>query len=126
MKPLKTLMLTAALALLAAPTVHAAQKVMASAPAYRLTNGEIYCDILNLNPIPETVNIEILGYAGNIVLSSGPVTLPPNTGTFLGDTSSNSGAWCKFTVDGSPKKYRATAIYDNPSPGMYTSAIPAL
>jgi hypothetical protein len=98
---------------------------LASAPALGAypTLQVIYCDILNLNNTPKPVTIDVLDYFGNVVSTSGSQTVLPSQGTAWGDGSGN-GAWCRFTVDGSAKKYRAMAIYDNGS--AYTVSIPAL
>jgi hypothetical protein len=83
----------------------------------------IYCDILNLNNTPKPVTIDIMDYFGNVISTSGSQTVLPSQGAAFGDGSGN-GAWCRFTVDGSTKKYRAMAIYDNGA--AYTVSIPAL
>jgi hypothetical protein len=123
MKTLKMLTAAAALALAAVPAAHAAQ-VLASAPALAAYPSlqTIYCDILNVDKVQRNVTVEIFDYFGNPVGFPLTQTLPPNTGTANGDSSGN-GAWCKFTVDGSAKKFRAVAIYDNGT--VYTTANPA-
>jgi hypothetical protein len=63
-----------------------------------------------------------MDYAGAVVTSSGQFTLPPNNGFYHADFSS-IGAYCRFTVNGSTKKYRGIGIYDDNS--TYTVAIPA-
>jgi hypothetical protein len=50
------------------------------------------------------------------------MVLLPNEGRAVGDIS-GGGAWCRFTVEGSTKKFRAAAIYDDG--GEYTVSIPA-
>jgi hypothetical protein len=123
MKTIKMLAAAAALALASAPAAHAAQ-VLATAPglaAYPQLQV-LYCDIVNVDKVQRNVTIDIMDYFGNVIL--GPLTqpLPPNNGTALGDGSGN-GAWCRFTVDGSAKKFRAMAIYDNGS--AYTTSVQA-
>jgi hypothetical protein len=82
----------------------------------------IYCDILNLNNTPKPVTIDVMDYFGIVISTSGSQTVLAGQGTAWGDGSGN-GAWCRFTVDGSAKKYRAMAIYDNGT--AYTVSIPA-
>jgi hypothetical protein len=98
---------------------------LASAPALGAypTLQVLYCDIVNLNSTPKPVTIDIMDYFGNVVSTSGSQTVGGGQGTAWGDGSGN-GAWCRFTVDGSTKKYRAMAIYDNGT--AYTVSVPAL
>jgi hypothetical protein len=123
MRTIKMMCAAAALALGSVPAAQAAS-VLASAPALGAypTNQVIYCDIVNLYTAPKNVTIEIMDYFGNVVTSLPTSTLGPNQGTAWGDASGN-GAWCRFTVDGSAKKYRAVAIYDNGT--SYTVSLPA-
>jgi hypothetical protein len=81
----------------------------------------IYCDIVNLNTSPKNATIDVVDYFGNVIIS-GSFTILPSQGMAVGDPT-GSGAWCRFTVDGSAKKYRAMAIYDNAS--AYTVSLPA-
>jgi hypothetical protein len=121
MKKISVLIGGAALALSVTGTSHAG--VMATAPALAAypTTQTIYCDIVNLNTTPKNVTIDILDYFGNVV-NTGTITVLPSQGNAVGD-GSGQGAWCRFTVDGSAKKYRAMAIYDNAS--SYTVSVPA-
>ncbi len=93
---------------------------LAIAPA-QAGGQSIFCEIVSLERKAKEVTIEIIRYNGTVNAST--TTKPnPNTGTFIG-ACSGSGAWCRFTIKGSPKKYRAVAIYENG--GVFTTAIPA-
>ena len=98
--------------------------VLATAPALAAypTNQTIYCDIVNLNTSQKDVAIDIMDYFGNVVTTSGSFSLLPSQGNAWGDGTGN-GTWCRFTVDGSARKYRGMAIYDNGS--AYTVSVPA-
>lgn len=114
MKMYKTFLVAAVFMLSNAPLAHAGTKIMATGPANRVYPSFPYqslqCNILNANKTPKPVTIEVMDYYGNIVDSSGPLVLAPQTGASI--TNSNlDGSWCRFTVDGSPKKWRAVAIY---------------
>ena len=93
-----------------------------TAPAQAGPNPEkMWCNIVNVDRTPRDVTIEILDYAGVPVNGTGDVLLPNETHA-LGDIS-GAGAWCRFTVEGSTKKFRAAAVYDDGS--AYTVSIPA-
>jgi len=114
MKLGRTLLVGAAIALAGASAAQAGTKIMATPPAnrtYPVAGGQqLNCNILNMNKTPRPVTIEIMDYSGNILDTAGPVVLAPQTGMSAGD-GINTVAWCRFTVDGSPKKYRAAAVY---------------
>lgn len=121
---LKRMVLAAlALALCGATAAQAGQKIMASPP---ISNdipvaGYLWCDIVNLNKTDKTITIDIMDINGAVV--AGPFTqlLIPNQGTAF--SAFGGAAWCRFTVDGSTKKYRALASYDNGT--IYGATIPA-
>jgi hypothetical protein len=98
--------------------------VLATAPALAAYPAlqTIYCDIVNLNTSDKNVTIDIMDYFGNVVTTTGSFALPPSQGNALGD-GTGQGTWCRFTVDGSARKYRGMAIYDNGS--AYTVSVPA-
>src|SRR5262249_10173618 len=104
---------------------HAA--VLATAPArsgYPAGSGRtLYCDIRNLNTGNGIVTIDLLDYPGNVIATSGPVTVGPNESYAQSDFGSGDGVSCRFTVSGSPKKWRGVAMYDNGTD--YTVSIPA-
>lgn len=104
---------------------HAAMLVTAPARSgYPAGSGRtLYCDIRNLNSGNGIVTIDILDYSGNALSSYGPLTLASNEATAFSDGGSGNGVSCRFTVSGSPKKWRGVGIYDNGSD--YTVAIPA-
>jgi hypothetical protein len=124
MKAARVLLAGAIFTLGGASAAMAGPKVMASAPALALYPSlqTIYCDILNLNTTQKDVTIEIMDYTGTVVSGPSTFTLQPNEGQALGD-GTGAGAWCRFTVDGSTKKYRAMAIYDNGT--AYTTSVQA-
>jgi hypothetical protein len=112
--------------LLCSGTSYAASAVLYTAPAaaYYPTTQTLYCDILNVNKASaaaKPVTIAILDYDGNAVVTQS-FSLASGHGQSLGDSSGN-GVYCRFTVDGAAKMYRAMAIYDNGS--AYTVAVPA-
>ena len=112
--------------LLCSGTSYAAATVLYTAPAgaYYPAAQTLYCDILNVNKSTasaKAVTIAILDYDGNVVITQS-YSLSSGHGEALGDSSSN-GVYCRFTVDGPAKMFRAMAIYDNGS--AYTVAVPA-
>jgi hypothetical protein len=120
----RTLAACAALVALAA-TSHAGVLVTAPARAgYPSFSGRtMYCDIRNLGSGNGVVTIDILDYPGNVISSFGPLTLASNEATAFSDGGTGDGVSCRFTVSGSPKKWRGVAVYDNGTD--YTIAIPA-
>jgi hypothetical protein len=124
---IRTILAASLLALSIAPPAHAGTKIMASAPAlrsYPITTQTLRCNILNLNAVTKPVTIDTLDYSGTITSTSGVINLPPSTGTsFVATDSFGEAAYCRFTVDGSTKKYRAVATYDDGT--YYTTAHPA-
>ena len=113
--------------LLYSGTSHAAAATVlytAPAGAFYPTTQTLYCDILNVNKAgasAKAVTIAILDYDGNVVVTQS-FSLGSGHGDALGDSSGN-GAYCRFTVEGPAKMFRAMAIYDNGS--AYTVAVPA-
>ena len=115
MKLGQSFLAAAALAVAAASAAQAGTKIMATAPANRSypgSGGQINCTILNMNKTDRSVTIEIMAYDGSVRDVSGPVTLAPQTGLSASDAI-NDASWCRFTVDGSTKKYRAAAVYSD-------------
>lgn len=102
-----------ALAVCSASAAHAA-KVLATPPVVNGTPAFqiMYCDIANLNPTPLDVTVEIMDINGVVVVGPFTQTLAPEEGTAFPETS-GVGAWCKFTVNGNPKKWRGVAVYDD-------------
>jgi len=98
--------------------------VLATAPAQAAPGPEnkMWCSIVNIDRAPRFVITDILDYAGNVLDSSSSEVLLPNHGRAVGDITGN-GVWCRFTVEGSTKKFRAAAVYDDGS--AYTVSIPA-
>jgi hypothetical protein len=117
-----------------ASAAFAGPKYIVTAPALRTvgTAQVIYCDIVNLDGVNQDVVIDVMDYNGNLVsslLGGTPYTLAPNTGYYHPDYT-GAGAWCRFTVNTSTKKFRAIAVYDA-GPGFvggtgdhYTMTIP--
>ena len=124
MKIRTTLLAASLLSLATVPAAHAGAKVLASAPgvAYYPALQTISCNILSLNDASSTITIDVMDYSGMVVATSGALSVPPQNTASFADGSGN-GAWCRFTVDNSTKRYRAVAVYDN---GVhYTTANPA-
>lgn len=104
----------ALLVLSAAPAAFAGQKIMASAPANNQypTLQSMRCNIVNLNSTTKSVTIDVIDYNGVALESGGPYALSSlQSVSYL--VSTPFAAYCRFTVDGNPKKYRAVATYDN-------------
>ena len=126
---IRTIILSAALCIAFAPAVHAGTKIMATGPGSRSypnfgSPQKLDCNILNANKTAKPVTIEVMDYNGIVTDTSGPLVLPPYTGATLTSVTDPYAAWCRFTVDGSPKKYRAGAAYSNATEG-YTTYTPA-
>ena len=112
----------AASALLALIAGTAQATVLASAPIEGYPSDQtLSCNIVNLNIMQRTVTVELLDYSGDAVVTE-TFGLLPNHGHAVA-SASGSAAWCRFTVDGSARSYRAVAVYDKG--GKYTTAIPA-
>lgn len=104
----------ALLVLSAAPAAFAGQKIMASAPANNIypTAQTMRCNIVNLNSTAKQVTVDAIDYSGIALETGGPYNLLPlQSISYL--VSTPFAAYCRFTVDGNPKKYRAVATYDN-------------
>lgn len=114
------------LTLCASSAAVAGTKIMSTGPAalyYPTFSGStLHCNILNLYTTPRPVTIEAIDYLGVVTTTSGPLVLAPSTGATLPVTAGTS-ARCRFTVDGSAKKYRAAAAYENGA--RYTIVVPA-
>jgi hypothetical protein len=117
----KMLLVAAGLVLSTAVASQAGTLSTAPALAAYPSQQTIYCDIINLNTSPKNVTIDVVDYFGNVI-NTGSFSLLPSNGQAVGD-GSGQGAWCRFAVDGSTKKYRAMAVYDNAS--AYTISVPA-
>ena len=125
MKLGRILLAGAALALCGASAAQAGTKIMATPPIPNNipVNHTMFCDLMNFNTTPKDVTIEIMDLNGVIANGPfGPITLGPSQGIAFSNNS-GTGAWCRFTVDGSTKKYRGIAIYDNGT--NYTVSVPA-
>jgi hypothetical protein len=124
MKTLRLLAATAALALASVAGADAAQ-ILATAPALAAypTTQTMICSIVNIDKVQRNVTIEVMDYFGNVV--SGPLSAPfvPFFAGYQADISGGNGTWCRFTVDGSAKKFRAVAAYADGT--KYTVANPA-
>lgn len=123
---IRTIIVSAALIATSVPAVHAGTKIMATGPGSRFYPGEqqMDCNILNANKAAKTVIIEVMDYDGAVSDTSGPLVLNPQAGASLTATGFLNTSWCRFTVEGSPKKYRAGAAYSNATEG-YTTWTPA-
>jgi hypothetical protein len=106
----------------AAPAAFAGTKIMGTPPAARYypNDQQLDCTLLNVNKTPRPVTIEVIDYDGNVEATNGPLTLDPSTAATASDNT-GLGAWCRFTVDGSTKKYRAAAVYS--VSGVYTASV---
>jgi hypothetical protein len=122
---IRSIILSALLLTTLAPAAYAGTKIMATGPGSRFypTSQQLDCNILNANKKDKLVTIDIMDYFGNVVVTSGPILMPPYTGATASDNLGSS-AWCRFTVDGNPKGYRAAAVYSTPTAG-YTNVTPA-
>jgi hypothetical protein len=123
MDSLRTALLALGAVLAFAATGSAATLHTAPARAdYPSAGRTLYCDIRNVSSGPGVVTIDVLSYAGTALRTVGPLTLDPNEATATSD-SGVDGVSCRFTVSGSPKRWRGVAMYDNGTD--YTVAIPA-
>jgi hypothetical protein len=106
-----------------AAAAYAGPRILATAPAQDGYPAPqvLYCDIVNLDTSPQTITTEIMDFDGKVI-GSNMSTVDPNKATASGDTSGN-GAWCRFTINTSSKKFRAMAVYAGAS--GYTVAVPA-
>ena len=124
MKLGRSLLVAAALAVAAASAAQAGTKIMATPPANRTypfgPNQKLSCNILNMNNTARNVTIDIMDYSGTAIATFGPASLDPQKGTSFSD-SVDTVAWCRFTVDGSTKKYRAASVYSNDTTGSITA-----
>jgi hypothetical protein len=110
MRKLHTLAALLALASAAPATARAA--ILATAPAQsKASPGKMWCSVLNLNTTGRVVTVELVDYAGGVV-NSAALMLLPNKGQAIGDASGGA-AWCRFTVEGSSRKFRTAAVYDS-------------
>lgn len=120
----KTFVTLASLAAFAATSQAAVLHTAPARSGYPTFAGrKLSCAIRNLNKGLANVTIEIMDYPGAVLQAFGPVTLGPNEGTTFTDNGSGDSVSCRFTVDGSAKKWRGAALYDNG--GDYTSILPA-
>ena len=116
MKIGRTLLAASLLGLSIAPAAYAGSKIMASGPAARYypNTQAMHCNILNLHDEAKPVTIDALDYSGSVVTTSGELILPPSTGaSLIASGDFDQAAVCRFSVDGSTKKYRAVATYDD-------------
>ena len=122
---IRTMILAAVLLATSAPAAHAGSKIMATGPGNRIypNTQQLDCNILNANTSAKGVTIDVMDYSGVVVDTSGPLTLAPYTGASVTATNLYA-SWCRFTVDGNPKKDRAGAAYSNATEG-YTTFTPA-
>jgi hypothetical protein len=104
-------------------SAHAGTKTMATAPAARSypTSQTLLCSILNLYADPKPITVEVMDYSGGVVNSIAGAVAP--SGTSIVADSTGFGAWCRFTVVGNTKKYRAAALFSGAA--GYTIAQPA-
>jgi hypothetical protein len=85
-----------------------------SAPALGIFGSALLnCLIRNVSTGTRTVRIEVLDYAGNVLIDSNDETILPGQMRFLisNPDSVPDGASCRFVVSGSPKHFRASTIY---------------
>jgi hypothetical protein len=117
----KILLLGAALLTCGAPVAQAGVLATPPVPNNIPTPGTLYCDIVNLNSSDKDVTTEIVDINGVVVAGPFSSTVPPFTGVAYSDFGSG-GAWCRWTVEGSAKKYRGLAAFDNGS--TYAITVP--
>lgn len=118
----RVLLVSAALAGASATATFGATLATAPVPNNVPMVHTVWCDITNIDGVPRDITIDVMDQFGGVVTSSGPVSLPPFAGHAHSDTSGNA-VWCRFTVSGSAKKFRALAVYDDGT--FYTVSVPA-
>ena len=121
MKSFKMLAAATLFALTSASAAHAGAKSAVTAPATAGTN-RLFCDVTNIDTNPKEVTIEIVDINNNVVLGPYTPLMPPGTGDYLG-SATGAAAYCRFTVNGSTKKIRGIAIYDDTT--SYVMSLPA-
>lgn len=120
MKTMKTLLAASLLTL--ASTAHAV--VLGTAPTSGdFAGDDLYCNIVNFGPGTVTVTTEVKDFDGNVVVSCVD-TLASGAGQGCLSTS-GSGAYCRFTVPGPARNFRAGAIYVDTMSGEYSAIVPA-
>ena len=119
---LRILAVSALLAGVGGPAAFGATLATAPVPNNIPMVHTVWCDITNIDGVPRDITIDVMDAFGGVVSSSGQVPLPPSAGFAHSDTSGGA-AWCRFTVSGSAKKFRALAVYDDGT--HYTVSVPA-
>lgn len=88
------------------------------------SSDEAWCTITNVGTkAVENVLIEAVGYDGVVVQSELATLLQPGAGQSMNITLPGDGAYCRFTVPGSAKKFRGVAGYMKS--GTIQSLLPA-
>lgn len=122
MKPVKFAALVAAVSLSTIGAAHAA--VLTSPPLNSDSSQHFHCSIANLGTKAiEITNVEVIGFSGTVVSSTGAFTLDAGQITNA-NNGTDTDAYCRFTFKGSPKKVRAGLSVED-SAGFMTMFLPA-
>jgi hypothetical protein len=90
---------------------HAAGVLYSIHPNFFREDLRVDCLAQNFNTSTQMATVDMLDLTGTVVLTTGPLPVPP--GAFTGTSSSSPGTpavTCRYTVGGSVKKWRATGI----------------
>ena len=119
---LRILAVSALLAGVGGPAAFGATLATAPVPNNIPMVHTVWCDITNIDGVPREITIDVIDAFGGVVTTSGPVLLSPSMGWAHSETTGLA-SWCRFTVSGSAKKFRALAVYDDGT--HYTVSVPA-
>jgi hypothetical protein len=92
-------------------------------PAIFVTN-DVHCNIVNISGRARVVTIEVLGPDGGRAAGLDQWILEPMSIAGIESNGNRSPSYCKFTVEGSAKHYRAGIAVLKKDMG-YTAALPA-
>jgi hypothetical protein len=98
-----------------------------SAPLFLFTNAYIDCSIVNTSNIQRSVKTEIFHSVSELtgeveLIEYDEIVLPPGTARSVGAGCLDNCGWvyCKFTVQGGKRAYRASACLGSPEVGIST------
>jgi hypothetical protein len=83
----------------------------------------MWCSAVNTSTAPITVTIDGMDYKGDVVSTSGPLTVEPDESPIR--ALLNGSVYCRFTVSGSARKVVAGAFYARLSDSKLVSFVPA-
>jgi hypothetical protein len=123
MKTMKTLLAAASFLSLTA-TAHAAVLGTPPTTAAGFTDDDLYCNIVNFGNNTVNVIIEAKDFAGSLVIACSHL-LAPGAGAGCLAPVGSAAAYCRFTVPGPARNFRAAAVYVDVMSEEYTAIVPA-